>query len=625
MISSEDNKAHIMFVTFDQSKLNTKGRIAIVEDIKKKVADFGIKTGLKPHLSGLPYIRTEFTAQVSREVLLFTMLAVLVTALILSIFFRSFRVTIVSIGVVLIGVAWSVGYMTLFNFKISLLTGLIPSLIVVIGVPNSIFLTNKYHEEFARNNDKFNALQIAAEKIGETTFWANVTTSIGFGVFFFTGSILLVEFGLVAALSVMSTYAICLVLITILYSYLSAPSAKHTSRLDGKAVKAFLAYVEDIVLHRRKLIYGFIGVLLLISAYGMSKIKAVGYVVDDLPQDHPIYTDLRFFEKNFKGVLPFEVNIDTGRPGRVLQPQTLTKIKLMQKEFAKYPEFTKPLSLVEALKFTYQGYRGGDPKYFVLPGISELNKLTNYAGSVKGRENRFSGFVDSTRRHTRVSFQLGDLGTTRIDELYKILQPKIDTIFNFDKETKTWADKDERYDAKITGNSVVYTKGNDYLLSNLIESTLYAIVLISIIMVLLFGDWKMILIAVIPSLVPLAITAGLMGFFDIRLKPSTTLIFSIAFGLSSDGTIYFLTKYKEEIRKKGLGVVDAISQTIRYTGISMFYTAIILFAGFAIFTASTFQGTVALGILVSITLLMGMLSNLVLLPAFLMWLYSDKK
>ena len=135
----------------------------------------------------------------------------------------------------------------------------------------------------------------------------------------------------------------------------------------------------------------------------------------------------------------------------------------------------------------------------------------------------------------------------------------------------------------------------------------------------------MILIAVIPSLVPLAITAGLMGFFDIRLKPSTTLIFSIAFGLSSDGTIYFLTKYKEEIRKKGLGVVDAISQTIRYTGISMFYTAIILFAGFAIFTASTFQGTVALGILVSITLLMGMLSNLVLLPAFLMWLYSDKK
>ena len=297
----------------------------------------------------------------------------------------------------------------------------------------------------------------------------------------------------------------------------------------------------------------------------------------------------------------------------------------MQKEFAKYPEFTKPLSLVEALKFTYQGYRGGDPKYFVLPGISELNKLTNYAGSVKGRENRFSGFVDSTRRHTRVSFQLGDLGTTRIDELYKTLQPKIDTIFNFDKETKTWADKDERYEAKITGNSVVYTKGNDYLLSNLIESTLYAIVLISIIMVLLFGDWKMILIAVIPSLVPLAITAGLMGFFDIRLKPSTTLIFSIAFGLSSDGTIYFLTKYKEEIRKKGLGVVDAISQTIRYTGISMFYTAIILFAGFAIFTASTFQGTVALGILVSITLLMGMLSNLVLLPAFLMWLYSNKK
>ncbi len=623
-ISSEAGNAHALFVTFDQSKLNSKDRIALSGEIKQKALEFGKKTNTKVYLSGLPYIRTEFTAQVSREVILFTILAAIVTALILSLFFRSFIVTVVSMSVVLMGVVWSVGYITLFDYKISLLTGLIPSLIVVIGVPNSIFLTNKYHEEYAKSKNKLAALGIAAEKIGETTFWANVTTSIGFGVFFFTGSILLVEFGLVAALSVMTTYAICLVLITIIYSYLPAPKGKHISRLDGKRVTAFLKQVEYIVLHRRQLIYGLIAALVVVSVYGISKIQAVGYVVDDLPQNHPIYTDLRFFEKNFKGVLPFEVNIDTGRPGRVLNPQTLTKIKSMQKEFAQHPEFTRPLSLVEALKFTYQAYRGGDPKYFVLPGALELNKLSEYASSVKGKENRFSGFVDSTRRHTRVSFQIGDVGTNKIDKLYADLQPKIDSIFNFDKETQQWADKDDRYEAKITGNSVVFTKGNDYLLSNLIESTLYAIVLISIIMVILFNDWKMILIAVVPSLIPLIITAGLMGFFDIRLKPSTTLIFSIAFGLSSDGTIYFLTKYKEELRKNGRTVVEAISQTIRFTGISMFYTAIILFAGFAIFTASTFQGTVSLGILVSITLLMGMMSNLMLLPAFLMWINKKK-
>jgi uncharacterized protein len=625
IITSEDGQAHVMFVTFDQSKLNTTGRVKIANEIKSKAQAFGEATKLEVHLSGLPFIRTEFSAQVSREVVLFTILAAAVTALILLLFFRSWSIMFISMGVVLLGVVWSVGFIAFFEYKVSLLTGLIPSLIVVIGVPNSIFLTNKYHQEYARIGNKMQALAICIEKIGETTFWANVTTSVGFGVFYFTGSIMLVEFGLVAALSVMSTYAICLILITVIYSYLKPPAVKHTNRLDNKTVKSFLIFVEKLVHTRRSIIYGLVTALVLISGYGISKIEAVGYIVDDLPQDHPIYSNLRFFESNFKGVLPFEVAIDTGRPGRVLNPQTLTKIKVLQKEFAKYPEFTKPLSLVEALKFTYQAYRGGDPKYYVLPGALELNKLADYAGSVKGNENKFKGFLDSTRRHTRVSFQIADVGTKRIDELCNKLQPKIDSIFNYDQSTGQWADKDECYDARITGNSVVFTKGNDYLLTNLVESTLLAIILISIIMVVLFGDWRMILIAVVPSLVPLLITAGLMGFFDIRLKPSTTLIFSIAFGLSSDGTIYFLTKFKEESRKIGMTIADAISNTIRLTGISMFYTAIILFAGFAIFTVSTFRGTVSLGILISITLLMGMLSNLVLLPAFLLWVNKTKK
>ncbi|MBB3841314.1 hypothetical protein FHS57_005336 [Runella defluvii] len=619
-IVSEDGKAHLMAVTLDQHKLNDESRGELLEAILKATAAFEQKHSLKVHLSGLPYIRTEFSAKVSREVVMFTILAVLVTGLILMFFFRSWWVMLISLGVVLMGVVCSVGYMVLFGYEISLLTGLIPSLMVVIGVPNSIFLTNKYHEEFGKTKDKPQALATAAEKIGETTFWANMTTSIGFGVFYLTGSKLLVEFGLIASLSVMTMYVICLVLITILYSYLPAPNAKHLARLEGKFISRFLQQVNDLVKHRRRFIYLTVGVLVLVSAYGLSRITAIGFIVDDLPKNDPILTDLQFFERHFHGVMPFEVSIDTGRPGRVFAPQTLTKIRQMQKEFATHPEFTKPLSLVEAIKFIYQAYRGGDPKYFVLPGALELNKLAEYTGAAKGTEANFGSFIDTTRRYTRVSFQVADIGTKRIDALYDLLQPSIDSIFNINPETGTWVDKEDRYEAKITGNSVVFTKGNDYLLQNLIESTLLAIGLISVLMVVLFGNWRMILIAIIPSLVPLVITAGIMGFAGIHLKPSTTLIFSIAFGLSSDGTIYFLTKYKDEFRNKGRTVAEAVSQTIQFTGISMFYTAIILFVGFAIFTASTFKGTVALGILVSITLLMGMLSNLILLPAFLLWI-----
>ena len=467
------------------------------------------------------------------------------------------------------------------------------------------------------------SLAVSIEKIGKTTFLANVTTFIGFFVFYFTGSPLLLEFGLVAAIAVMSTWAISLILIPIFFSYSAPPSAKNVRHLDNKNLTAFLSYVNRIVHTKRTSLYWFIVILVVVFTFGMSRLKAIGYIVDDLPQNDPIYADLKFIEKHFHGIVPFEVEIDTKKENGVLNPQVLNKIKVMQREFAKYDDFTNPISLVEAIKLVYQGYRGGDPKYFQLPGAFELQKLTEYVGTVKGKENLATPFIDSNKQFTRVSFQCGDNGTVRIRELVETLQPKIDTIFNYDREAKQWLPKEEQIDAKITGNGVVFMKGNDYLLQNLIESTLWAIGLICIVMATQFFDARMILISTIPSILPLIITAGVMGYFGIPLKPTTILVFSIAFGISSDGTIYFLTKYKDELKYHNKTVSEAINETIMYTGISMFYTAIILFFGFGIFAVSNFKGTVYLGSLISITLLMGMIANLILLPALLMTL--DKK
>ena len=628
LVNDSSGRAHLMAVTFDQKELNTKNRIAIVRQIEAVADSFGTRHNLTVHLSGMPYIRTEFTAKVSHELGLFMGLAFLVTALILFYFFRSFTVVVAALAVVGVGVIWVTGYIVVFGYDITLLTGLLPPLIIVIGVPNSIFLLNRYHEELSRvrpglatngqTRTKAEALGIATSKVGETTFFANVTTSIGFFVFYFTASPLLLQFGLVAAFGIMTTYVVSLVLIPIIFSYLPAPSPKERGHLERPQVNRFLAWVDHIVHNRRPAIYTFIAIVTGISIVGALRINAIGYVVDDLPKNDPIYTDLKFIESRFKGVMPFEVSIDTKRPGRVLTPQTLTKIRLLEREFAKYPEFTRPLSLVEAIKFFYQSYRGGDPKYYALPGALELNQLGTYIPQLKGSENKFKGYLDSTKQFTRVSFQMPDVGTVRNTQLLNELQPKADSVFNIDRATGQRVAANEQYDVHITGNSVVFTKGNDYLLLNLAESTVLAILLVSVILVILLRDIRLSLIAILPSVVPLIVTAGIMGFVDIHLKPSTILIFSIAFGISSDGTIYFITKYRDELRNGKLSLNQAVSETIRYTGISMFYTAIILFAGFAIFTASTFQGTIALGILVSITLLMGMASNLILLPAFLL-------
>jgi hypothetical protein len=623
-IFSDSGDAHLMAVTFDQKALNDRSRIAIVNEIKRETAAFGTRHGVRVHLSGMPYIRTEFSSVVFNEMILFLALAVVVTGVILALFFRSVKVVGFALLVVLVGVVWGVGLVSLFGYKIQILLGLLPPLIIVIGVPNSIFLLNKYHEEYVAHGNQRRALEVAIEKIGQTTFLANLTTAIGFGVFAFTGSHLLVEFGQVASISVMVTYAIALVFVPVVFSYLAPPSAKHVSHLEGKRTTAILLFIERLVRTKRLAIYGFIAALALVSAYGASRITAVGYVVDDLPTESPIYDDLKFFENHFRGIVPFEVSIDAQRPGRVLSVPVLTKIRRLEKEFAKYPEFTEPVSIVRALKFLYQAYRGGDPRYYVLPGLSELSNMQQFQTSLGGGVNkRYAGFLDSTQRYTRVSFQMADVGTVRTTQLYDELQPRLDTIFNYDTETGRMLTGADRYEAKITGSGVVFTKGNEYLQQNLVESTILAIVLISALMWALFLDPRMIAIATVPSLIPLLITAGIMGFAGIALKPSTILIFSIAFGISSDGSIYFLTRYKDELKNRGRSVGEAVSLTILNTGVSMFYTAIILFAGFFIFTASEFRGTKALGVLVSVTLLIAMISNLVLLPAFLIGL--DKR
>jgi len=610
MISSEDGSATLMAITFDQAKLNTRSRIDIVDQIKEYAQKFGEDAGIDIHISGLPYIRTAISGKVANELKLFLFLAVFVCSAILFFFFRSHRVVFFSVLVVLTAVVWSVGTLVLMGYKITMLTGLIPPLIIVIGIPNSILLLNKYHSEFRIHGNKIKSLARMIQRIGFTTFLANLTTAIGFGVFYFTKSDILMEFGLVASINVMSTYLISIVLIPIVFSFLPPPDLKHISHLKKPRLNLFLDRVNSVVYKHSRLVLLSVFVLIVISAVGITRLKSVGYVVDDLPKDDPIYVDMKFFEQNFNGILPLEISIDTKEKGMALDHRNLQKISKLEKVLRTYPELSKPVAIVDAIKFSYQSYRGGHPKYYILPGSVDLAEMASYMeADGDSKTEMFRSFIDSSRQVTRVSVQMADVGSVRMEEMFSELKPRVDSIFD-----------PNIYDVAITGNSLIFLKGNEYLFSNLMESIILAIVLISIIMFMLFMSFRMIAVSILPSLVPLLITAGLMGYFNIPLKPSTILIFSIAFGISSDGTIYFLTKYRQELREFPLSISKAVSLTIKETGVSMIYTAVILFFGFFIFSASGFGGTRSLGILISVTLLVAMMSNLVLLPSLLILL-----
>ncbi|WP_128548497.1 efflux RND transporter permease subunit [Larkinella soli] len=624
-ISGENGRTHLMAITFDPDRPDTPERFGLVRIIRERAKAFESRYGIPVHESGMTYIRTEFTARVSREMGLILSLAAGVASLTLLLFFRSPVVLIGALPVVGAGVVWSLGYMALLGYKITLLTGLIPSLILLTGVSNCLILIHQYQEEFGRSGHKLRALGEAARKAGETTFFTSLTISVGFFGFLFTGSPLLTEFGLVTALGVMTTYLICLILLPIVFSYLPSPTDHRQNHLNGRCIRRFPEWADGRVHRRRKSMYALAGLAVVVAVVGMTRITAVGYFTDDLPDNDPIAADLKWFEKNFRGFIPFEVSIDTRQPGRVLTPQVLNKIRLIQREFEKYPEFTRPLSVVEALKFIYQGYRGGDPNDYVLPTALDWGKLAVFTPQGIGKEDRFRGLLDSTRRYTRISFRMRDVGSVRTARLVQELEPKIDSIFNFDRETGRRLSNGDIIDARLTGSSLVYARGREILPDYLRKSTACALVLMSVLMAVLLRDLRTILIAVPAAIVPLLFTAGLTGFAGIPLKPSTIPIFSLAFGLSASGTVCFITRYRDELRNRGGNVPQAVSDTIRQTGAGMVYTALLLSAGFALFTASAFRGTVALGMLVPIALLMGLLSNLILLPALLLSLNKRRK
>lgn len=620
IIFSQKNNATLMAVTFNDATLNTKDRLSVTDSIRSKGEDFSKETAVDAHYSGLPFIRTTVARKISKEMSFFLGVAFLVTAILLFIFFRSIQPVLFSLLVIVCGVIFTLGSIVLLGYKLTVLSGLIPPLIIVIGVPNCILILNKYHGEIGNGVSKIRALHTAIARSSVSLFFANITTAIGFAVFCAIKNHILFEFGLIASINVFITFLLSLMLVPIIFSYLPEPKPKHLKHLEGKRLRSILEKVAVITTNRRKIIYIVVIAVVVVSFFGLLKIKANGYVVDDLPSKDPLLVDLHYFEKNYGGVLPFEIIINTKQPDGLLKSnaRALYKINRLQKMLSHYDALARPVSVVEIVKFMYQSYKGGDPKFYKMPSATDLKNIAEYVKNEKQKENQLKSFVDSDKQYTRVSIQMADIGSVKVGKLIKELRPRIDSLFNFDDDEHKWLSEANRYDVRLTGNSLMFLKGNEFLVTNLVESVVLAIVLIALFMLTLFTSFRMILISTIPSLVALLITAGLMGYLGIPLKASTILVFSIAFGISSDGTLYFLTKYRHEIKKNKLSITDAVRITISETGVSMIYTAVVLFFGFGMFALSGFGGTQALGVLISFTLLIAYCANLILLPAFLL-------
>ena len=630
-----DNGATFLLIAIEKETLNSDKREQLVPDIQMLGDQFSEVTGVDLHYAGIPFVRTVMNEKIRAELRLFLLLSVLVTALILLLFFRSWDAVVFPLVVIGIIVVWSMGTLVLLGYEITILSGLLPPIIVIIGIPNSVYLLNKYHQEYKRYQDKIRALRAVIEKMGTATLITNVTTAIGFLVLMFTNVPILEEFGLVAGVNILATFAVSIILIPSVFSYLPAPSDRQLRHLRFKGVDRVLTGLDLLVhRHRYRVLTG-AAILSVLFLIGFVRLESVSYLVDDVPSDSELKQDLAFFEKNFAGIMPLEIVIDTHKKRSATRLSTLQKVDTFEQFLVAQPAISQPVSVVGLVKTARQAFYNNDPAFYELPTRRDQGFILRYlknsgmtggfsggdtlsSAEVSDRQspaNLLSSFADSSGQQLRISLKVADIGSQQIQQLIQeTIEPKAEEIFG-DSETEV----------KITGTSLLFAKGNAFLIRNLLSSLFIAFCLIAAIMALLFGSVRMILISLIPNLIPLIVTAGVMGLVGIPLKPSTAIIFSIVFGISVDDSIHFLAKYRQELKSNRFFVPLAISKSIRETGTSMIYTSVILLFGFIIFAGSSFGGTQNLGILTSLTLLVAMITNLTVLPSLLMVFDNGKK
>ena len=622
LLYNSATNAYLMGVRINKDTLNSSRRTLIIAEINTAVEAFETSTKIETHLSGLPLIRTQIADKVKNEMKYFLIGSLLLSALILLLFFRSISTTLLSLTVVVFGVLWSVGLTHLFGYKISLLTALIPSLVVVIGVPNCIYFLNKYHTNYIQstiedvNAKKINALIDMVSKMGVVTLFCNITAAIGFAVFALTKSTILKEFGLVAGISIMIIFFISFILLPAVLSYLPAPKAAQTKYLTNKWITTFLLKLESWVLNHKKTVYIATAAILAFAVVGIFKLKSVTYIVDDLPKTDKIYTDLKFFENNFNGVMPLEIVIDSKKPNGLRKPGVFEKIDSLAQYIGTQKGLSKPLSLSEGFKFLYQGFSGGDSLAYSFPNeaivsksLAEIRKqLKKEDTAVKNSAvtKMFLPFIDSTMQYTRISVSMADVGTKELPVILNGIETKANELFDTTEHT-----------VQLTGTSITFLEGSQFIINGLKESIFWAFLLIALCMLYLFKSVRILVCSLLPNIIPLIITAGVMGWVGVPLKPSTVLVFSVALGIAIDITIRFLVNYKQELTHYNNNVIETVKATIKNTGLSIVYTSLVLTAGFILFCLSGFGGTKALGWLTSLTLLVATITNLVLLPVLL--------
>lgn len=565
------------------------------------------------HVAGRSTGQAYYVNLLEREFALFVSISILLIITFLIVAFRSAWGVWVPLLVVLMSVVWTVGLLARLNQPLGIMLNILPVIIFVVGVSDVVHLITRYFEELRQQKPKMLALKTAFKEVGLATLLTSLTTGIGF-LTLLTASIRPIqEFGMYTAIGVVLAFILAFTLLPAVLVLAPIPKAiNHPANLVfwNRHLRRFFRFT---IANRVSVLVGGIAVLI-VSLVGVSMVKSDNFLLEDLRESDPLKQQFYFLEKHFGGVRPFEMAVDVVDPYK-----TVWNLKVL-KELEKISNYLESdygvgaqMSVVNIVKGLNQAQHNGNIDYHRLPdNDDELEYLQTKLDRVQ-KAGILKAFVTEDGKKVRFSGRIADSGNVAVTAL----NHKLDSfmVANIDPLLLRH---------KITGTSQLIDLNNSYLSKSMIWGLLIAFGVIAIIMGFLFRSLRIVIISLIPNILPLLMIGGIMGFVGIPLKVSTSIIFTIAFGIAVDDTIHFMSKLKLELAK-GKSMFYAIKRTYLSTGKAIVVTSIILCGGFVTLIFSGFLGTFYIGVLISLTLLFAVLADLTILPVLLIFFYGNKR
>jgi hypothetical protein len=604
---SEDGKALGIFIRHQDYLSKKKGDI-LIADIRDTAKECGIKRIV---LGGRTIGQQYYIEVMSYEMILFLALSAGLVVIFLFIAFRSIWGILVPQVVILTGMLWLIGGMALFGEPINIILTVLPSIMFVVSMSDTIHLVSRYLDALRAEQDKFKAIMIAIREVGLATFLTSLTTAVGFFTLYFVRVQPVQIFGVVMGLGVMLAFVLTFVSLPILFYYFPGPKHVVYQKKDHFWKKSLEKWFIAVMRNPKRILW-ISGGVTAVCLVGALQIQANNYLMDDVDPDEPIKKDFDFMDAHFGGVRPFTLVVgirDTTKS--VWDLELLNELDRVENFLMDSLDVHVRTSLVSSLKMLNRGANLGDPEDYALP--ESKTKLRNYRRSLKiaGQGKVLKAVLDSNERTLLINGIMPDVGNLE----FKKREEKLNAFLD---QNTSGAMK-----YRITGSAFLIDKNMNYLAISMVQGLLLSIVIVAVIMGLIYRSWRMMVISLIPNLIPLVIIAGIMGYTGIELKTSTAIIFTIAFGIAVDDTIHYLGKFKYELMK-GRGKMYALKRSYLTTGKAMILTTLILCSGFLLLVLSSFMGTFYMGILLSITLFVALIADMTVLPALMMLFFKEK-